>query len=613
MGGGTEVSCMGTGFYRGLEVMFGDALATKTTFWGADVILCQAPPAKQPGPVVVTFKHQYDAKVELPPDQQRSFTYFNNDQAEMMKMLLTMWAGRNSNSNPNGLPSTDSTKDEAMNMFVQQMAGSGTFAPPNQGSEHGNEYERRMPTHNASKTQAETEAFIVQCLEQMDLDETPGQANLNLQGPCGQTMLHLTASLGYYRVAANLLTRGAHPDIGDKNGMSPLHMAALHGHIRIVKKLRAAGSDPCLRSLNGFTPADMTSNLDVQDAVNALDQRSRSRSAAATPVTGTSRATSVHSQASSGFDYDSSRLSHAVARSGEFERYTKYSITSAQLRNRSRRNSFGSEDHRSSDVTRTGLKHNASQLETQSALTAWRDQLSMQIQHFQETVHRALPPLPNLPNYQYYPVVRRISSLVPQRNTPLLPNSEIQDGEKEGQYGWLELVLGPREPPPPYVDQPEPKPHEQSHEEKSPLFEQSQSDNNIVHDAKAPLMRAAIDSFADQKCEAMYDQAESSSEMETINIGSKGLTQQEQARVRSAYAKKVKKLRKDRNFLFIWVSTFLLFPHNHNFLTKFQLPLFILFLMVALKDGASHVAYITRMIRSFFQNRQEGRVLGEVM
>jgi len=57
--GGDEVTVLGSGFFQGLEVMFGDKKATNTTFWGDTTIVCRAPPMAQMGMVPVVFKHQH--------------------------------------------------------------------------------------------------------------------------------------------------------------------------------------------------------------------------------------------------------------------------------------------------------------------------------------------------------------------------------------------------------------------------------------------------------------------------------------------------------------------------------------------------------------------------
>ena len=589
--GGIQVTCLGTGFSQGLEVMFGDARATTTTYWGENALVCLVPPAVQAGTVAVTFKHHYDQNIKLPPERQKYFKYVEDDQQELMRLMLTIM-GRNFSTNNSGTP-RDILGE--VRQIAQRTLANGTTLGPNAGSCQGTDNQRQIAYSAISTSKAEMEEALIKCLEQMDLDEGPGRANLNFRGPNGQAMLHLAASLGCYRVAAGLLARGAHPDIRDNNGMSPMHMASLHRNVRIIRKLRSAGSDPTLRSLNGFTPADMTGAQEVQDAINALDQHTRSRSAVATPITGPSRASSVLSRASSTGDCDYTEVSYSQATKIEdLDLYTSHPVTPAQMRARSRRNSLKAEDRNPSDTRQTGLNTDASQLATQSALTAWRDQLSMQIQQFQQTVHRALPPLPNLPDYQDYPVVRRISSLVPQRNAQLASETETRNHAKETDYHWWELLTGVTSSPPAYED----------------IYPDKSSKG--LTDTKTPIALAAGEAFMDQKCEAMFDHVESSSVMETVSIGKRGLTQQQQDRLRLAHAQKIKRLRSDRNLFFIWVrSTSQLTRHSP--LTTLQIPLLILVVVAMLKDRAPQLVYAARQTYSYFHDRLQGRAIEEIM
>ncbi len=49
--GGIEVTVLGSGFYQGLDVMFGEQKATTTTFWGENSLVCLVPPSAVAGPV----------------------------------------------------------------------------------------------------------------------------------------------------------------------------------------------------------------------------------------------------------------------------------------------------------------------------------------------------------------------------------------------------------------------------------------------------------------------------------------------------------------------------------------------------------------------------------
>lgn len=536
--GGIEVTCLGSGFRQGLEVMFGDAQATTTTFWGESALVCLVPPALDAGTVPVTFKHNYEQNAPSPSNKQAFFRYVDDDEQELMKHALAL-INRKWNGN-----ATDA--GNAARNIINHFGSNSSFTG---GSLQGNHQHRHVGSFNATMTGVvDLEAALLSCLNLVDLDDSPYQARLNTRGINGQSMLHLCASLGHYRLAAGLLARGANPDLRDNNGMTPMHMACLRGHAQIIRKLLSAGGDPNLRSLNGYIPADMATSQQARDASNNFDHHARPRSAGATPVSHLSRASSVMSHKSS--RGGRSKVVSAAARNGPFidgdsgdegfaEAYR--SPTPAQIWAQTRRNSFAAEPQYPGNPSQGNLSSTSPFLAVNPAMSAWRDQVSAQIQQFQQSVHRtlptlqlpALPPIPNLPDYQAYPVVRRISSLVPQRNSRPSTANGGSGVAKVTDYHWWELLTGAASSPPAY-------------DEIYP--ESSQRD---LSDIKTSALRAAGDAYVDRKCEETFDQTKSSSAFETSNLGGSVLTPEQ---LRSAHAMKVKRLRKDRNLFFIWVS-----------------------------------------------------------
>ncbi|CAD6581479.1 MAG: hypothetical protein ASARMPRED_000620 [Alectoria sarmentosa] len=575
--GGIEVTCLGSGFLQGLEVMFGDAQATTTTFWGESALVCLVPPALEAGTVPVTFKHNYEKYIPSPSNKQAFFRYVDDDEQELMKHALAL-INRKWNGN-----ATDA--GNAARNIINQFGSNSSFAG---GSSQKNGQQRHTgPFHAAMAGIMDLEAALLSCLDIVDLDDSPYQARLNTRGTNGQSMLHLSASLGHYRLAAGLLARGANPDLRDNNGMTPMHMACLRGHAKIIRKLRSAGGDPNLRSLNGYIPADMATSQQARDASNAFDHHARSRSAGPTPISHLSRASSVVSYKSS--QGARSRVVSAGVRNGPFagdesgdesvaETYRSQPVTPAQIWAHSRRNSFATEHQYPVDPTQGNLASTTSFLAVNPAMSAWRDQLSAQIQQFQQTVHKtlptlqlpALPPIPNLPDYQAYPVVRRISSLVPQRNSRPNTANGSTGIAKETDYHWWELLTGAASSPPAY-------------DEIYP--EGSQRD---LSEKKTSALRAAGDAFMDRKCEDTFDQTKSSSAIETANIGSSILTPEQ---LRNAHAMKVKRLRKDRNLFFIWI------------------PLLVLVLVAMLKDRVPQALHGTRQAFHYAQDRFQKRVV----
>lgn len=85
--GGSECTILGSGFFQGLEVMFGDTPASNTIFWGDTTLVCRAPPSCLTanlgiGMVSVVFRHQHPgiernvANVPaLMPTRAINFTY----------------------------------------------------------------------------------------------------------------------------------------------------------------------------------------------------------------------------------------------------------------------------------------------------------------------------------------------------------------------------------------------------------------------------------------------------------------------------------------------------------------------------------------------------------
>lgn len=552
--GGIEVTCLGSGFCQGLEVMFGDCLATTTTYWSEASLVCLLPPALQVGTVAVTFKHNYQQNLQMQrfqssplPKQQVYFKYVDDDEQELLRHALAI-------VNRKMTGRLEDAGEIARRIVSAPASGSGSWAPsPSQG---GDQHRQASGLSAAVMNPTELENALLKCLELIDLDDSPFQARLNARRTNGQGMLHMSASLGYNRFVAGLLARGANPDLRDRNGMTPMHMASLNGHLQIVRRLRLAGGDQSIRSLLGFTPAEMTSSQQVVDATIAVRHHSRTLSAGARGAnirSGGSSAGSLRSfwsppspdlslyTDSSADESDEEDVDHRRRRGSS----PMHVATPAQLWATSRRNSDTLDPEHDQGHPEHLAKMTAL-LSPAAAMSAWRDQLAAQIQHFQQSVHwtlpnlqiPTLPPMPNLPGYQAYPVVRRISSLVPQRNSrPVTSSSYARDG-KETDSSWWELLTGPAASPPAY---------EEIYPPEGPVATEVK---------KAAVLCAAADTLLDRKCATEFGRAqvEHSVVMSSFKLGKTALTRQQQEQLLAAHAKKVKKLRSDRNLFFIWVS-----------------------------------------------------------
>ena len=575
--GGIEITCLGSGFCQGLEVLFGDCLATTTTYWGESSLVCLLPPSAQPGTVPVTFKHQHQQQMQQYGSApiakpQAFFKYYDDNEQQLLKMALSVVGHKMTGR-------MDDVRD-----IARRIVGPGphSWGPSTSNSPTGGNQNNQGGYNAAMLGMFDVEASLLKFLDLIDLDDSPHQARLNLRRPSGQTMLHLACAMGLHRFVAALLARGANPDPRDKGGFTPMHFAALRNHPQIVRRLILNGADPTMRSLQGFMPADLATSEEVLLSTRRIQHHSRTRSGPPNNIR--SRGTSAVSLKSL---WDSPTCVQQAFKSGPLNDYAVTDSSGSgdtdedgdevnQLRdpafwNRSRSHSRHQSRRNSNSDRRQELDIDRSHRNDVAAagMAAWRNQFSTQLQNIQQSVHWNLPNLPqipNLPTYQTYlpnPMVRRLSSLVPLR-TSFRPNT-LDDGGKEVDYKWWELFSGSAAPPA-YED----------------IYPQAEIEARNRESKKASELRMAADTVADHKCAQMFDTASaatltSSSKVAVattnqeqsidpltleLRIGRKGsLSREQQEELRRQHAIKMKRIRSDRNLFFIWVCRISLFYH----------------------------------------------------
>ena len=575
--GAIEVTCLGSGFCQGLEVMFGDALATTTTFWGETSLVCLLPPAVRAGVVPVIFKHQYQQQLRMqqypsPPTQKNQvfFRYVDDDEHEVVRLALALVHQKLTGKH-------EDAGDIARRIVNSELNGQSLW---NGNSSQGNQQHRQMSNLQASLTSsANIESGILKCLDLIDLDDSPHTANFNVLRSNGQGLLHLSASLGYHQLTAALLVRGATSDMRDKNGMTPMHMAALHDYPRIIRRLRVAGADPYIRSLKGFTPADMCSTAAAISAVHSL--HNRSRSAGPVPLGGPPTSAS-HSRSST-----STSLSTMSGNSDLYTEpvpHTRGSASHVSNVLKIRRpsippsNLWGSNtnvlrrDSNNPTSPTTLLPPTAPREEPNSAIpsaaaamAAWRDHLAAQITHFQNSVNWTLPnlqipTLPPLPDYGDHPMVRRISAFVPQRGSfggtfgrPSLPgygstSTSPASSAQEGKERWWDLLGGRNASlPPPYEE----------------IYPEGESARERMDDKKTAALGVAAETLADLKFEQFDAKQGESVSLSTRKVSSTVesritlVGQGKQSGGDELDARRIKRLRSDRRLFMFWVRAFL--------------------------------------------------------
>ncbi|KAI9689377.1 MAG: hypothetical protein M1822_010028 [Bathelium mastoideum] len=566
--GNTEVSIYGSGFYPGLDVVFGNTPAISTTFWGDKALLCVLPPSAQPGPVNVTFSGppmQAMFAASSSQTQPAIFTYKddNKEKRDLLELFRKMM------SDQRGYIPEDYMD------YVKPYIPSGDPNYPGAASgPHGG----RQHSYNRSRAAAigsmvgtnDAEETILQFLKLQD-GKSDHRFDVDLKSADGSTLLSLVCSMGYSRAVAALLTCHANPDTRDANGLTPLIIAAMRGHIQVVHLLLRKGADPTVRTLHGRTAADLACSDEVRLALLHVPNHSRTSSGLRSLRSGRSSPdlrslnsfyTTTDESSGASDEEDVSGCSNEMVmkrhKGGRVKSRYQYHPQSGL---QSRRNSLAMPPSLAPPSPGTDDQQNY--MSPYAAMTAWRDSLSAQIQHFQESMQRslpnfpswqlpALPPLPNLPDYQDHPMMRRISSLVPNRNFCPPPASlsaasssdETQRPTEAPQSFWDFFSSTPA--PPSYED----------------LYPERR-DRVTFEDKKMGVVQAFAETIFDQKCEQRFDQEGTSARMRHVPSGTVHIVSHEtaerkdQQRARALCAQKM--LRNDITFCYFWIPLLVAF------------------------------------------------------
>lgn len=566
--GGTEVTLLGSGFYPGMEVVFGDTLATTTTFWGDKCLNCLTPPALQPGLVSVVFKHEHPTfgqvqQVQpLMPKQQLFFRYVDDRELQMYRLALNI-LGQKLGSQADAFQTAQQIMGSDPNAFFNMQKDM-------QGGSSSGGHQRQVPGMDSQGKLSDLDSKMLTYLEFIDLDDSPRSPRYNSRSATGQTLLHFAASLGLTRFVAGLLARGANPDIQDSTGNVPMHLAALHGHAHIVHRLRLIGANANARSVRGFTPADLATTLPAHQAALLPSRHYRSRSV------GSLSSRRRHSSSASlnslwEVSSASGSLGHAVDDSEELddpEELDSDDSDAPVFFSSSRRSSM----HQDAipPVVDAGEQPTAPDtrgFSPPAAIVAWQNHLTAQIHQFQQSVANAfpnmpaLPPMPALPDYQANQMVRRITNLVPHR-----PASR-----GDGWWDYLKGNATPGNTSPGNATQSQTLPP--SYDELYP--HQQDKENDASEMKKSALLHAATEAALDQHFEAQSNAASTSAsasaststataeaqpiqaikdDLKDITIGRKVISSEQQKHLREHQARRMKGLGSDRNLYFIWVS-----------------------------------------------------------
>lgn len=578
--GGVEVTLLGRDFWNGMVVYFGAQQAQTTTFWSSCTVVCLVPPSPVAGIVPVTCDRPPTAA--QPIDWTTNpvfFRYVDDSETQIMRLALSCIGGKMFGNKDIDITSV------ARHLVEDAISPGMGGGQAGDGSAGGAMFNRM-----AAAGGEDLEVLLLKCLDVIDLDESPYVADLDHRNASGHTMLHLASSLGFRRLVAALLARGANPNELDSGECTPLHLAAIHNHPEIARRLVLAGASHRVANLSDLTPLDLAESGDVARAIRQASPRARSHS----------RDMSQHSRASSVSSLRSlqlpalSRISTAED-SGSSPAVVDDGAESPEYTTGDLEDEDPDEDVYAPDSVRAPQPPQQPQelddsavANNPTALAAhFKEQFQQQLNQFQQSMALHLqnlphlphlPQMPMIPGYQAYlqqaPFMRRMTQYMPgmsnsrpgSRGTDDVDDDEADDegsstgstrrrtrrsagGKMDSRWRWdLSSLMSQPAPPPAYEE----------------IFPGDEADTK-----QASAAQAAADADADAKCSRLYDtqqqqpqqaQASTSAAATTVEpgvlkIGRKdAITREQQEQFLRAREAKLKRLSNDRNLFFIWVS-----------------------------------------------------------
>lgn len=553
--GGIEITILGSNFDRTHEVCFDGIKAITTTLWAANTLVCLLPPSPVAGTVPVTFAHQHQASLSPPPSSPPAFfKYIDETDKQLFETCVRLLVEKEMGAG---------VDHRSYAARVVQTAAMGQTS--GYGNAQGFGFDLNM------LPDSKKEDILLSILNKVDLDDSTYEANFDLQHRNGATMLSLASTLGYNRLVAGLLARGADPDLPDIGGFTPLMMGTMNSHAQIVRRLILKGADATKRTLNGLVAADFAKSADMSAALRQVRHHLRSSSAGTPFRSRTNSVTSTRSlwgPPSSAASSSMFTTEDESAVDSDVEDPPIVSLSPVRLR--SRRNSAALQySRRSSAVSPAADTRlcvpNASDSETgpphpYAVMAAWRENLAAQIQLFQQNAAWALPNfqlpalspmnLPTMPSLQEqnFPTWRRLSSLVPNRptflsgpTTPVPAEDDHEDSESTAS-------------PPPSYGEIFPENADMPLDSKPPELTVTSVENSTTttRTLTLPGSSSQVESLA--VIAARPESLQLVRKRSTLKIGKGPISEEQIVEARQLRKERLTSARDDRNLWIVWVS-----------------------------------------------------------
>jgi hypothetical protein len=146
---------------------------------------------------------------------------------------------------------------------------------------HGRASGTSTPVVPTSSSNRDFQSVIIDNLKLLDIcvpgsDRVSTSAALSLASASGQqTLLHLSAILGFHRLLKYLVDRGVDLDVRDASGYTALHFAALCGRLACARILVEGGADVEIVDARGRLAREVAQWRDQVDVQLLLEERER--------------------------------------------------------------------------------------------------------------------------------------------------------------------------------------------------------------------------------------------------------------------------------------------------------------------------------------------------
>ncbi|KAI5123685.1 hypothetical protein M0805_001713 [Coniferiporia weirii] len=256
--GGIEVTVLGSNFHASVpySCVFGEVVASSTSRWSENTLVCILPPRACAGVVPVTLEGmKLDGDSE---NQPALFTYTNETDRTLMELALQVV----------GLKMTgkiEDAKDIAMRIV-------GTTAEESQSSSLSAGQMMNLASGALSDSRClflgraddvEFEKIVMDSLSALDVRDRSGEPSslmrtISHPTKTRQTLLHLAASLNLPSLVEFLIQRDIRLDAQDINGYTALHFAVLNGSRCCTRQIVNAGADTTLHNNMGYTAFELS-------------------------------------------------------------------------------------------------------------------------------------------------------------------------------------------------------------------------------------------------------------------------------------------------------------------------------------------------------------------